>query len=545
MQNKLGTKIAVLSCIRKGKKSEWFYTFVFLLAIDREKHADQNKIIKNRFIYTMDKKPKVTVIGAGFAGISAAALLAKDGCDVTVIEKNEMAGGRARTWSKDGFLFDMGPSWYWMPDVFENFYQIFGKKTADFYELKRLNPSYRIYFGKEQNIDVPATLEELYELFEKLEPGSSKNLDSFLAQAKYKYDVGMNEYVFKPSHSVMEYFDPRLAISGIKLQLLGNMRKHVHQLFKNEQLRKLLEFPVLFLGATPQNTPALYSLMNYADLVLGTWYPIGGMHKIVEAMQSIAEQQGVKFLFNTEVDKISVEDGIANKLLTNQGNFATDFVVGNADYHHIEEKLLDKAYRNYDEKYWQSRTMAPSCLLFYIGLNKKLNNILHHNLFFDEDFDAHAEEIYTNPKWPDKPLFYACCPSVTDESVAPVGCENLFFLIPIAPDLEDSDAKREEYFNLLLERFKILTGNDIKDNIIFKRSYAMKDFVEDYHAFKGNAYGLANTLKQTAFLKPKMKSKVTNMLYTGQLTVPGPGVPPAIISGQVAAKEIIKKLKKA
>ena len=493
----------------------------------------------------MEKKPTVTIIGAGFAGLAAAALLAKDGCNVTVIEKNEMAGGRARTWEKDGFLFDMGPSWYWMPDVFENYYNLFGKTASDFYTLKRLNPSYRIYFGKNDTIDVPATLDDLYALFEKLEPGSSDNLKHFLDQAKYKYDVGMNEYVFKPSHSVMEYFDPRLAVSGIKLQLLGNMRKHVHQLFKNERLRKLLEFPVLFLGATPQNTPALYSLMNYADLVLGTWYPMGGMHKIVTAMQHIAEGEGVKFIFDTEVTKIEVKNNLAEYVITDKGNFKSDFVVGNADYQHIDQHLFDQPYRNYSKKYWDERTMAPSCLLFYIGLNKKLDNILHHNLFFDENFDQHAEEIYSNPQWPTRPLFYACCPSVTDPGVAPEGCENLFFLVPLAPDLEDSESKREEYFNLLLNRFKNLTGNDISGNILFKRSYAMNDFVEDYHAFKGNGYGLANTLKQTAFLKPKMKSKVTNFLYTGQLTVPGPGVPPAIISGQVVAKEIKKKLKKA
>lgn len=493
----------------------------------------------------MDKKPKVTIIGAGFAGLSAAALLAQHGCEVTVLEKNEMAGGRARTWEKDGFLFDMGPSWYWMPDVFENFYKLFGKKASDFYELVRLNPSYRIYFGKNDTLDVPATEQDLYNLFEELEPGSSKNLKSFLTQAQYKYEVGMNEYVFKPSHSVMEYFDPRLAISGIKLQLLGNMRNHVHQLFENDKLRQLLEFPVLFLGATPQNTPALYSLMNYADLILGTWYPIGGMHKIVSAMKSIAEEQGVNFRFNTEVTKIETKNNVATLIKTNRGNFSTDYIVANGDYHHIEQELLAPEDRKYNEEYWDSRTMAPSCLLFYIGLDKKLDNILHHNLFFDENFDNHAEEIYTAPKWPSKPLFYACCPSVTDKSVAPEGCENLFFLIPVAPGLEDNESKREEYFNLLVNRFAKITGNEIKNNILFKRSYAMKDFVSDYHAFKGNAYGLANTLKQTAILKPKMKSNVTNMLYSGQLTVPGPGVPPAIISGQVVAKEIIKKLKKA
>ena len=493
---------------------------------------------------TAFSKPKVVVIGAGFAGMAAAALMAKAGCAVTVLEKNEMAGGRARTWEKDGFMFDLGPSWYWMPDVFENYYALFGKKVADFYDLKRLDPSYRIFFGKNDELDVPATVEKLYQLFENLEPGSSDNLALFLNQAEYKYRVGMNEYVFKPSHSVMEYFDPRLAVSGIKLQLLGNMRKHVHKLFKNEKLRKLLEFPVLFLGATPQNTPALYSLMNYADLVLGTWYPMGGMHKIVSAMQQIAETEGVKFLFNSEVTEIKVEENKVKSIEAGNNSFEADFVIGNADYHHLEQQLLEKKDRRYSEAYWQKRTMAPSCLLFYIGLDKKLTNVLHHNLFFDQDFDQHAEEIYANPVWPTEPLFYACCPSITDVSVAPENCENLFFLMPIAPGLEDSETQREKYFELILERFEQLTGNKIADHILFKRSYAMDDFVKDYHAFRGNAYGLANTLLQTAFLKPKMKSKIKNFLYTGQLTVPGPGVPPAIVSGRVAANESIRKLKK-
>ncbi|WP_443944731.1 phytoene desaturase family protein [Pedobacter sp. AW1-32] len=493
----------------------------------------------------MDKKQHISVIGAGFSGLAAAALLAKDGFDVTVFEKHEMAGGRARTWSESGFTFDMGPSWYWMPDIFEHYFNLFGKTTADFYTLERLNPSYRIYFGQNDVFDVPSTEKELYACFEFLEPGSSADLATFLAQAKYKYEVGMNEYVFKPSHSVMEYFDPRLAVSGIRLQLLGNMRKHVHSLFKNDKLRKLLEFPVLFLGATPQNTPALYSLMNYADLILGTWYPMGGMQRIVSAMETIAKEQGVKFCFNHDVEKIEVIDSKAEALQTNKGTFSTDFIIGSADYHHIEQKLLPEKYRRYSEKYWDKRTMAPSCLLFYVGLDKKLKNILHHNLFFDEDFDQHAEEIYTKPDWPEKPLFYVCCPSVTDKSLAPANCENLFFLVPLAPDLKDNESERNKYFDMIVQRFELLTGNSIQTHIVVKRGYAMQDFKTDYNAFKGNAYGLANTLKQTAFLKPKMKSLVTNLLYTGQLTVPGPGVPPAIISGQVVAKETKKKLKKA
>ncbi|WP_129714424.1 NAD(P)/FAD-dependent oxidoreductase [Pedobacter sp. SYP-B3415] len=491
----------------------------------------------------MHKKKKISIIGSGFAGMTAAALLARAGHDVTVYEKNDQPGGRARKWVKDGFTFDMGPSWYWMPEVFENFYRLFGKTAADFYELKRLAPSYRVFFGENDFIDVPTGTAELTALFETLEPGSAVNLDKFLRQAKYKYEVGMGEFVFKPSHSFREYLDPRLAAQGLRLQLIGNMRKHVSRLFKNPKLRALLEFPVLFLGERPQKTPALYSLMNYADLVLGTWYPMGGMHRIVEAFYSICQEQGVRFVFNASIDKIHVKDGHATALATGGKIIETDFVIGNADYHHLDREVLPAGSGNYSEQYWDKRKMAPSSLLFYIGLDKKLDGLKHHTLFFDEDFDRHAEQIYETPQWPEAPLFYVCASSVTDAAAAPPGNENLFFLMPLAPGLEDTQQMREAYFDLLIKRFKKLTGHDISGHIIVKRTYAMSDFAADYNAYKGSAYGLANTLMQTAFLKPAMRAKhVNNLLFTGQLTVPGPGVPPAIVSGQVAAQEAIRML---
>jgi phytoene desaturase len=494
----------------------------------------------------MNKKKQVIVIGAGFAGLSAAALMAKAGYEVTLLEKNDQPGGRAGVWEKDGFRFDMGPSWYWMPDVFENYFALFGKQPADFYKLKRLDPGYRIYFGNDDAMDIPAGMDQLESLFESIEPGSSKALRSFLEQAAYKYKIGMGEYVFKPSHSIFEYFDLNLVKKSLSLQLLTNMSKHVRQYFKNSKLIKLLEFPVLFLGATPQNIPALYSMMNYADLVLGTWYPMGGMNEIVKAMVKIAEEQGVKICLNTEVSRINIQNGIVKKVCTNKGDHSADLVIAGADYEYVDQHLIDEPYRNYDKKYWDSRTLSPSCLIYYIGLNKKIPGIQHHNLFFDEDFELHAREIYTDPKWPHKPLFYISCASKTDSSVAPENCENLFFLMPIAPGLDDNDAIREQYFDLMTSRFEAVTGESIRDSIVVKRSYALNDFKADYRSFKGNAYGLANTLKQTAFLKPAMRAKkVRNLLYTGQLTVPGPGVPPAIISGQVAANEALRYLKKA
>ena len=487
---------------------------------------------------------KVIVIGSGFAGLSAAACLAQKGFDVTVLEKNDLLGGRARQWITEGFTFDMGPSWYWMPDVFEEYFALFGKKVGDYYDLHRLDPGYRIWF-KHDFVNIPANMKELEALFESYEQGSSEKLREFLTQAKYKYEVGMSEYVFRPSHSITEFIDYRLMKESLRIQMMTSMSKHVRKYFKNEKLIKLLEFPVLFLGATPQNTPALYSMMNYADLSLGTWYPMGGMNKIIEAMVKVAQEQGVKFETETEVLKIVTKNGKAGPVLTSKGEFQTDWVVAGNDYHNTDQKLLDKTDQNYTEKYWDKRTMSPSSLLFYLGIDKKLTNLEHHNLFFDEDFNKHAEEIYTNPQWPSKPLFYACCPSQTDNEVAPEGKENLFLLVPIAPGLPDGETIREKYYHLIMDRLESLTNQKIREHVILKRSYALDDFKADYNSFKGNAYGLANTLSQTAFFKPKMKSKkISNLFFTGQLTVPGPGVPPSIISGRVVAKEVAKEAKK-
>ena len=507
--------------------------------------ASPNLLLTLQMVNTMGKKKQIIVIGAGFSGLASAALIAKEGYNVTILEKNDQPGGRARIWEKDGFRFDMGPSWYWMPDIFENYFSLFGKKACDFYRLKRLDPGYRIYFGKDDAIDVPAEMDDLEALFENTEPGSSKKLREFLAQAAIKYSFGMGEYVFKPSHSPLEYLDLNLLRKSFSLQLLTSMSSHVRKYFNHPKLIQLLEFPVLFLGATPQNTPALYSMMNYADLKLGTWYPMGGMNEIVKAMVNIARELGVEMYLDTEVTRVNIESDYIRSVSTTKGDYPADMVIAGADYEYVDQHLLDEPFRNYDKKYWNSRTLSPSCLIWYIGINKKIKGIQHHNLFFDEDFEQHANDIYTDPKWPEKPLFYVCCSSKTDSTVAPENGENLFSLMPIAPGIEDSDHIREQYFDLMMNRFEAITGESIRNSVILKRSYALNDFKADYYSFKGNAYGLANTLRQTAFLKPAMQAKkVKNLLYTGQLTVPGPGVPPAIISGQIVAKEAIKYLRK-
>lgn len=486
---------------------------------------------------------RAIVIGAGFSGLAAAAHLAKRGFSVDLIEKNDQAGGRARVFEKDGFVFDMGPSWYWMPDVFEHFFNQFGKRVSDYYTLKRLDPSYQVIF-EDEIISLPASRADLYTLFEKLEPGSSAKLETFLQEAAYKYKVGIQELVYKPGLSILEFADMRVAKGLFQMHLLKDMASYIRKSFTNPKIIQLLEFPVLFLGATADKTPALYSLMNYADMALGTWYPDKGMHEIINAMVQVAEEQGVRIHLNTEVTDFVHQGKKIESVLTNNGTFQADLVVSGADYHHIEQVVLGEKYRNYSEKYWQKRKMAPSCLIYYIGLNTKLPDLEHHNLFFDADFGQHASDIYTQPKWPEKPLFYACVPSKTDATVAPEDGENLFLLIPVAPGVEETSELQEHYFQQLADRLQVQTGIDIRNHVVYRRDYAYSDFRKDYYAFKGNAYGLANTLDQTAVLKPRLKSrKVENLYFTGQLTTPGPGVPPSLISGEVVAEQIAKDFK--
>ena len=483
--------------------------------------------------------PKSIIIGAGVAGLSAACFLAKAGHDVTIIEKNKTTGGRARVFHAEGFTFDMGPSWYWMPDVFDQFFAHFGKTASDYYELVRLDPGFRIFFSDGSQWDLAAEMKNIEKDFEKIEPGSSAKLNSFLTDARYKYEEGMLNLAYKPSISAREYLDPSLLAKMLRLQMFTNSAKHIRKYFKDPKLVALMEFPLLFLGAKPENIPSLYTLMNYSALQQGTWYPKGGMYKIIEAMTTLAKSLGV----NIQTDCPALEMTVAGKRIsevkTQKGNFYPDYVVGAGDYAHVET-LLEEPFRNYSEHYWQTRTMAPSCLIFYIGTGKKINGLQHHNLFFDAAFEQHANDIYTDRKWPDDPLFYVCCPSKTDSTVAPPGQENLFILIPVATGLNGSAEVYERYYKMVTARIKLHCGEDITPHVVYRQIYTGTNFIQDYHACQGNAYGLANTLLQTAILKPKIiNKKINNLVYAGQLTVPGPGIPPCLISGQIAANHIL------
>ncbi|RIV67608.1 phytoene desaturase family protein [Flagellimonas aequoris] len=484
---------------------------------------------------------KAIVIGSGFSSLSASCYLAKAGFEVEIFEKNDTVGGRARQLVKDGFTFDIGPSWYWMPDIFDKFFNDFGKKTSDYYHLDKLNPAYKIFF-EDDTLTIGDCMETICEEFERIESGSSEHLKRFIDQAQENYDIAINKVVLRPGLSPLELVtkDTVLRVD----QFFKTISQEVRKRFKNPKLVSTLEFPVLFLGAKPSNTPSFYNFMNFADFGLGTWHPKGGMYEIIKAMKSLAEELGVKIHTQSPVSHILVSDGEVIGIRSQGKNQIADYVVSGADYHH-SETLLDQKYRQYSEEYWENKTYAPSSLLFYIGFNKKLKNIEHHNLFFDTDFEKHAQEIYDNPQWPSNPLFYANFPSVTDGSMAPKDSETGFFLVPIAPGLEDTPELRNQYFDIVMDRFEKLTHQQIKNAIVFKESFCVNDFVEQYNSYKGNAYGLANTLRQTAFLRPNLKSsKVKNLFFTGQLTVPGPGVPPSLISGKLVADLITKEVKR-
>lgn len=484
------------------------------------------------------KTKKIIIIGSGFSSLSASCYLASQGFDVTVLEKNKTVGGRARQLKKDGFVFDIGPTFYWMPDVFDCFFNDFNTSTNDFYTLEKLNPAYQIYFGKNDSVCISDNFKDIKQTFENIEKGSGKKLQKFINKAHRNYTIAIKDLVYKPGEHVFEIINRKTFFKLYEFVL--TIKHQVSGYVKNKKLQKILEFPVLFLGAKPSNTPSFYNFMNYADFKLGTWHPQGGIYEVVKAMTTLAKSLGVKIETDSEVKTIEIKNKKIIGVKTETSFFPCDILVSGADYHHTET-LLPKKLRQYSETYWDKKIFAPSALLFYVGFNKKLNNVSHHTLFFDTDFEEHAKTIYDTKKWAEKPLFYASFPSITDAGIAPEGKEAGIFLIPIAPDVEDTPEIREHYFNQLIERVETITGESIKNNILFKESYCVNNFKDDYHSYKGNAYGLANTLTQTHVLRPKLKSKkVENLYFCGQLTVPGPGVPPSLISGKIVSELIIK-----
>ncbi len=486
---------------------------------------------------------KAVVIGGGFGGLSASSYLAKAGWDVTLLEKNSDVGGRARVWRKDGFVFDMGPSWYLMPEVFEQFFADLGRSRQDYYELYQLEPYYRVFFGAGESVDIDRNLDRTKGIFDTFEPGGGEKLVRYLKQAEYKYNIAMSEFLYREYRSLFDFFNRRLMLEGTKLNVFQNLDRFVGRYFSDRRAKQILEYAMVFLGASPKNAPALYSIMSHVDLNLGVWFPRGGMASFVDGTRRLAEEHGVRVLTDHPVRRIVVENGRAVAVEADGSSFDADLVLANADYPHVETTLLEERYRSYPAKYWKKRVMAPTMFIVYLGLNRKIPELVHHNLYFDPEWNNHFSAIFDKPAWPETFSYYVSSASYDDPGVAPEGHENVFFLLPVASGLDDTDEIRSHYYERLIDHLEGLIGTTIRESIVISRIFSHRDFAADYNAYQGSALGIAHTLGQTAVFRPSQRSrKVKNLFYSGQYTHPGVGVPMTFIASKIIAESINREL---
>ncbi|MDZ7794789.1 MAG: phytoene desaturase family protein [Spirochaetia bacterium] len=481
------------------------------------------------------------VVGAGFAGLSTAALLAKQGMQVTVLEKNETIGGRARLWNHGGFTFDMGPSWYLMPEVFERFFGHFDRRVSDYYHLSELDPYYRVFFNPGEFADITPNYQNTKRVFDYFEPGGGEQLDTYMELARYKYKVAMEQFLYREYSSIFQFFNGKMMREGLKLNVLDQMDHFVSRYFKDRRSKQLLEYAMVFLGTSPQKAPALYSIMSHVDIDLGVHYPMGGLGAVAKGFASLAREQGVDIRTNADVTSIRSKNRQIEGVMLGDEYLTADTVVYTGDYPYAEMELLDASSRSFGSRYWRSRTLSPSMFLMYIGLDRKLSNFKHHTLYFEEDWTRHFKTIFDSPEWPLDPCFYVSVISKTDPQAAPKGSENVFVLVPVAPGLDDSDEKREEYAEHVLDHITRITGEDLRVQQNVQRIFSHRDFKADYHAYQGTALSMAHTLFQTAVFRPPHHSKkVKGLYYTGHYTHPGVGVPMTLISSEIVAGEIKK-----
>ncbi len=493
-------------------------------------------------LYLDDMTKKAIIIGAGFGGLGTACLLAKDGWDVTVLEKNDQVGGRAGYFEAAGFRFDMGPSWFLMPDVFERFFESLGENIHDHVTLKKLSPSYRVTFkDQSQQLDIHSNLARDKKMFEAIEPGAGLQLETYLKQSEYVYKTAMEKFLYKNYDNAKSLMSWQLAKEAHKLSLLKTMDQYVSKYFQDSRLQQIMQYPLVFLGASPYNAPALYNLMSHVDFNQGVYYPMGGLYEVTKALERVARKHGVTFRLQTAATQIVTKNGKAVGVTTDGDETLTaDVVISNADPHFTESKLLDAGERDHTERYWQSRTLAPSALLMYLGVDKKYPSLTHHNLVFSNDWQKNFAQIYDKPMLPEDPSFYVCAPSVTDKTVAPKGQENLFVLVPIAAGLTINHDELEDYADRILSTMEAeLKLPDLRKHITYKRLFGPDDFTERYNSFQGTGLGLAHTLKQTALWRPSNKSKkVSGLYYVGANVHPGIGLPTCLISAELVASRL-------
>lgn len=487
-------------------------------------------------------KKKVIIVGSGFGGLGAACILGKAGYDVTVLEKNEQIGGRASLFHAKGFSFDAGPSWYLMPDIFDHFFELIGENVNDYLQLKKLGPSYRIFYkDKDKHVDIYSDLNKDLKTIAAIEPAAPEALKEYLAIAGEQYKIAKEKFLYKNYDSIRDFFTWEVAKNGRKLNAFANMDKYVRKYFKTDEMYKIIQYPSVFLGSSPYKTPALYSMMNYIDFEMGVYYPMGGIHTIVQALEKIARKYNVSFKTKTNVSKIVIKNGKATGVIADGKQIDADIVVSNASVWHTETALLPAQYREKTAKYWKKRTLAPSALIMYLGVKKQFPSLKHHNLLFSDNWKKNFAQIFEDPMWPDDPSLYVCAPSKTDKTVAPKGHENLFVLVPIAAGLKYTDKQLNDFSEKILKTMETsMDLPELRDNIVYKRLFTIKDFATRYNSQGGTALGLAHVLSQTAVFRPSnINKKVKDFYYVGADVNPGIGMPITLISAELMYKRLI------
>jgi phytoene desaturase len=382
-------------------------------------------------------------------------------------------------------------------------------------------------------------LETNRQTFESYEPGAGERFDTYLEKSKLNYQVGMEHFVYEDRTSLRDYADWDVMKNARGLSLIGSMQDHVEKYFEHPKLQQIMQYSLVFLGGSPQNTPALYNLMSHVDFNMGVYYPENGLGGVVDGIVSLGSELGVTYKTGMDVSEIRGREGAFVTRADDGSEFYSDYVVSNADYRHTEMELLPPEKRQYDSDYWDSRTYAPSAFLLYLGVEGDVDELAHHTLVLPTDWDDHFEKIFDEPAWPDEPAYYLCVPSETDDTVAPDGHSNLFALVPVAAGLSDTEEMREAYRDKLLADIAENTGVDLRDRIVVERAFSISDFADRYNSTEGTALGLAHTLRQTALLRPDHHSTaVDGLFFTGSFTTPGIGVPMCLISGQLTAEEM-------
>jgi len=487
----------------------------------------------------MSQSPSVVVVGSGFGGLSTACYLADAGLDVTVLEKNESLGGRASVLEADGFRFDMGPSWYLMPDVFERFFGHFDREPSDFYDLEPLDPHYRIFFKDGDTADVTSDRGEMYDLFESYEEGAGDALDEYLETSEEHYGVAMEKFIYEDRPRIRDWIDPDvMRAAPIGLQLLGTMDDYVADYFDTPKLRQIMQYTLVFLGGAPSNTPAIYNMMSHVDFNMGVYYPENGLRSVVDACVELGSELGVDYVTDAEVTEIiNRREGFAVE--SEAGTFHAEFVVSNADYAHTERELLPEHERQYDDGYWDSHLLAVGVSPVSRRRGRRRPARTPHARLSDRLGPALRADLRRPGLARGSGLLPVC--ALGDRRQR----RSRGTLQPVCPRPHRARTRRHRRGSDVVPRSRARRhrrehGVELRDRIVFEEQFSVSEFADRYNSAQGTALGLAHTLRQTALFRPPHRSEACpGLYYTGSYTTPGIGVPMCLISGEHTANTLI------